>query len=138
MSALLTSPFLTSGAFFQKVAVSVSQLSFTTSHSSFLSADRSSLAFSDVAGFWPTQNIPFTLPAFIATNMAMCEWSPRIFGCQSQPNWFSLVAASPYTDFRYETTNLGIFAQYPVGMVSATLRNVSLEQPVVFSTISGV
>ena len=83
MSAVFTSPFLTSGAFLQKVAVSVSQLSFTTSHSSFLSAARSSLAFSDVAGFCPTQNIPFTLPAFIATNIAMCEWSPRIFGCQS-------------------------------------------------------
>src|SRR5438132_10951164 len=111
MCADLISASLTSAAYFQKVAVSVGQLSFTTSHSSFLSADRSSLAFSDVAGFCPTQNNPFTLPAFIATNMAMWEWSPRIFGCQSQPNWFSFVAASPYTDFRYETTNLGIFAQ---------------------------
>src|SRR5258706_5995767 len=111
MSAVLTVPFLTSGAFFQNIAVSVSQLSFTTSHSSFLRPDRSSLAFSEVAGFCPTQNIPFALPAFIATNMAMCEWSPRIFGCQSQPYWFSGVAASPYTDFRYETTNLGMFAQ---------------------------
>src|SRR5882724_12225763 len=111
MSAVLISPFLISGAFFQKVAVSVSQLSFTTSHSSFLNAERSNLALSDVAGFCPTQNIPFTAPAFIATNMAMCEWSPRIFGCQSQPNWFSWVAVSPYTDFIYETMNFGIFAQ---------------------------
>jgi hypothetical protein len=58
------------------------------------------LALTDVAGFCPTQNIPCTLPAFIATNIAICEWSPRIFGCQSQPNWFSLVATSP----RYPTT----------------------------------
>src|SRR4030095_7972695 len=111
MSAVLTSPFFTSGAFFQKVGAPGSQLSFTTSHSSFLNAERSSLAFTDVAGFWPTQNIPLTLAAFIATNMAMCEWSPRIFGCQSQPNWFSLVAASPYMDFIYETMNFGMFAE---------------------------
>ena len=69
MSAVLTSPLLTSGAFFQKVAVSCSQLSLTTSHSSLRIAARSSLALSDVAGFWPTQNMPFTLPSFIATNI---------------------------------------------------------------------
>src|SRR5438128_12678232 len=113
MSAVLIVPSLTSGAPFQKLAVSVSQLSFTTSHSSFLNAERSSLALSDVAGFCPTQYIPFTAPAFIATNMAMCEWSPRILGCQSQPNWFSRFAASPYTDFIYQTTNLGMLSQYP-------------------------
>lgn len=73
MSAVLTSPFFTSGALFQKFAVSVIQLSFTTSHSSFLRPARSIFALSDVAGFWPMQIMPFTFPAFIAANIAMCE-----------------------------------------------------------------
>src|SRR5258706_5107841 len=106
MSAVLTVPFLTSGAFFQNIAVSVSQLSFTTSHSSFLRPDRSSLAFSEVAGFCPTQNIPLTLPAVIPTNMAMCEGWPRIFGWQSQPDLVFRVAAVPCTDLCNRTTQL--------------------------------
>ena len=51
MSWLRTWPVVTSGAFFQKVAVSVSQLSLTTSHSSLPSPLRSTLALSEVAGF---------------------------------------------------------------------------------------
>jgi len=83
MSATLTSPFFTSGPRYQCVAVSVSQLSFTTSQSSCRSASRVAPPLSEVAGFWPTQHIPFTLPSAMAAKLAMCEWSPRIFGCQS-------------------------------------------------------
>ncbi len=74
-------------------------------------AARSSRAFSEVAGFCPTQSMPLTLPSFMATNIGRCEWSPRILGCQSQPNPFSRVAAGPYMDLRYETTNFGMAAQ---------------------------
>jgi hypothetical protein len=73
MSATLTSPLLTSGAFFQKVALSCSQLSLTTSHSSLRIAARSSFALSEVAGFWPTSSMPFTRPSFMATNIGRCE-----------------------------------------------------------------
>ena len=83
MSAGFTWPFFTSGAFFQKVALSCSQLSLTTSHSSARMPARSMRALSDVAGFWPMRSMPFTLPSFMATNIGRCEWSPRIFGCQS-------------------------------------------------------
>src|SRR5439155_1670995 len=60
MSAVFTSPLFTSGARYQYVAVSVSQLSFTTSQSSCRSARRVAVPLSDVAGFCPTQHIPFT------------------------------------------------------------------------------
>ena len=69
MSAGFTSPPFTSGASFQNVALSCSQLSLTTSHSSFLSPARSMRALSDVAGFCPTSSMPFTLSSFIATNI---------------------------------------------------------------------
>jgi len=83
MSAGLTLPLFTSGAACQKVALSVTQLSLTTSHSSLAMPRRSSSALSDVAGFWPMQSMPFTRPSFMATNIGRCEWSPRILGCQS-------------------------------------------------------
>ncbi len=83
MSAMFTSPFFTSGARYQWVAVSVSQLSFTTSQSSWRSARRVAVPFSDVAGFCPTTTMPLILPSAIAAKQAMWEWSPRIFGCQS-------------------------------------------------------
>ena len=44
ISSILTSPFLISGAFFQKVALSWTQLSLTASHSSRRNPARSSLA----------------------------------------------------------------------------------------------
>ena len=72
-----------SGLFCQNVAVSVSQLSLTTSHSSRARPLRSTLALRDVAGFWPTHSIPFTRPSFMATNIGRWEWSPMILGCQS-------------------------------------------------------
>ena len=83
MSAGLTLPLFTSGADCQKVALSVTQLSLTTSHSSLAMPRRSSSALSDVAGFCPMQSMPFTRPSFMATNIGRCEWSPRILGCQS-------------------------------------------------------
>src|SRR5882724_12942508 len=118
-SALFRWPLAISGLFCQKVAVSVSQLSLTTSHSSLASPLRSTLALSEVAGFWPTQSIPFTRPSFIATNIGRCEWSPMILGCQSYPKSLPVVAAAPYMDLRYETMNFGVLAQYPRGVVSA-------------------
>jgi hypothetical protein len=100
ISSTFTSPFFTSGAWYQWVAVSVSQLSFTTSQSSLRSARRVAGPFSEVAGFWPTTTAPRTFPCAIASKVARCEWSPRIFGCQSYPKSFSAVPASPYIDFR--------------------------------------
>ena len=82
MSSGRTSPFSTSGALYQKAAVSVSKLSLTTSQSSFASAARWSRPLSEVAGFWPIANMPRTLPSAMFTIIAMCEWSPAIFGCQ--------------------------------------------------------
>ena len=73
MSAGLISPRLISGAFFQNVALSCSQLSLTTSHSSLRIPARSSRALSEVAGFWPISSMPFTLPSFIATNIGRWE-----------------------------------------------------------------
>ena len=119
MSWLRTWPRVISGLFCQKVAVSVSQLSFTTSHSSLARPLRSTLALSEVAGFWPTQRSPFTRPSFMATNIGRCEWSPMILGCQSYPKSLSVVAAAPYIDLRYETMNFGVLAQYPRGVVSS-------------------
>src|SRR2546426_7661943 len=66
MSAIFTSPFFTSGPRYQWVAVSVSQLSFTTSQSSWRIASRVALPLREVAGFWPTQHIPLTLPSAMA------------------------------------------------------------------------
>src|SRR3989442_1041997 len=66
MSAIFTSPFFTSGPRYQCVAVSVSQLSFTTSQSSCRSATRVAPPLSEVAGFWPPQHIPLTGPADVA------------------------------------------------------------------------
>src|SRR5439155_6630860 len=83
MSLILTSPLFTSGARYQYVAVSVSQLSFTTTQSSCRSARRVAPPLSEVAGFCPTQHIALTLPSAMAAKLAMWEWSPRIFGCQS-------------------------------------------------------
>ncbi len=83
MSAIFTWPFFTSGPKYQCVAVSVSQLSFTTSQSSWRRACRVAVPLSEVAGFCPTQHIPFTLPSAIAAKVAMWEWSPRILGCKS-------------------------------------------------------
>ena len=65
------------------MAVSVSQLSFTTSQSSLRMAARWAEPLSDVAGFCPTQSIPLTFPSAIAAITAMWEKSPKIFGCQS-------------------------------------------------------
>ena len=73
MSAGLTSPLLISGAFFQNVALSCSQLSLTTSHSSLRMPARSSRALSEVAGFWPISSMPLTRPSFIATNIGRWE-----------------------------------------------------------------
>jgi hypothetical protein len=36
----------------------------------------------------------------MAIIIGMCEWSPEMRGCQAKPQSFSLVAASPYIDFR--------------------------------------
>src|SRR2546430_4025730 len=83
LSSILTSPRFTSGPRYQCVAVSVSQLSLTTSQLSCRNAPRVAPPLSEVAGFWPTHTIPLTLPSAMAANEAMCEWSPRIFGCQS-------------------------------------------------------
>src|SRR5882762_10633184 len=68
MSAIFTSPLFTSGPRYQCVAVSVSQLSLTTSQSSWRIASRVAVPLSEVAGFWPTQHIPFTLPSTMAAN----------------------------------------------------------------------
>jgi len=73
MSAIFTSPFFTSGPRYQCVAVSVSQLSFTTSQSSWRIASRVALPLREVAGFWPTQHIPLTLPSAMAAKLAMWE-----------------------------------------------------------------
>ena len=83
MSPSFTVPLLTSGAVFQNVAVSVTQLSLTTSHSSFPRPRRSTSALIEVAGFCPMQSMPFTRPSFMATNIGRCEWSPMILGCHS-------------------------------------------------------
>src|SRR4029453_5137392 len=127
MSCGLTFPLLTSGAFFQKVAVSVSQLSFTTSHWSLPRPLRSRLAWSDVAGFWPMQYMPLTRPSAMAANIAMCEWSPRIRGCQPKPKSFSGVAAAPYMDLRYDTMNFGVLAQKLRASVVALSQSSSVS-----------
>src|SRR5437867_9783681 len=74
MSSISTSPLFTSGARYQYVAVSVSQLSFTTTQSSCRSARRVAPPLSEVAGFCPTQHIALTLPSAMAEGKvkAMC------------------------------------------------------------------
>src|SRR5437762_5170942 len=74
ISAIFVSPLFTSGARYQWVAVSVSQLSFTTSQSSWRSARRVAVPLSDVAGFCPTITAPLIFPSAIAAKQAMCEW----------------------------------------------------------------
>jgi hypothetical protein len=51
MSSIFTSPLFTSGARYQYVALSVSQLSFTTNQSSWRKARRVAPPLSEVAGF---------------------------------------------------------------------------------------
>src|SRR2546428_12562296 len=106
MSAIFASPLFTSGARYQCVAVSVSQLSLTTSQSSCRSARRVAPPLSDVAGFWAPQHIPLTLPSTIPAEVAMWEGAPRVFGGQSQPKSFSAGPAAPDTDLEVATTNV--------------------------------
>jgi hypothetical protein len=72
---------LTSGLSFQKLAVSVSYRSRTTSHFSFANARRWNEAFwPPTAGFWPMAKKPSMLPFDISTNIGMWLWSPTVFG----------------------------------------------------------
>ena len=64
---------MTSGAAYQNEAVSVSKTSLTTSQGTVRSALRWRRPFNDVAGFWPMQSIPFTLPSAIRIIIGMCE-----------------------------------------------------------------
>ena len=104
---------LTSGLSFQKLAVSVSYRSRTTSQSSFASACRWNEAFwPPTAGFWPIAKKPLILPSDIATNIGMCEWSPMIFGAASRSrSRSSVVAASPNQALSWLTMNLGKLTQ---------------------------
>ena len=81
MSSVRIEPSTTSGALYQKAAVSVSKLSLTTSQSSLPSAARWKRAFwPPTAGFCPMANMPRTRPSLMAIIIGMWEWSPEMRG----------------------------------------------------------
>src|SRR2546427_12395785 len=84
MSWVLTSPLLTSGAFRQKVALSCTQLSLTTSHSSLRRPARSRRAFNEAARFLPGSIIPFNLQFVIPPNLDRSEADPKELGCHDE------------------------------------------------------
>ena len=96
MSSGRSSPDCTSGESRQKVAVSISAMSRTTSHFSLASARRCRPACCEpTAGFWPITKKPSTPPSSIRIVVAKCEWLPLIRGMAEKPYPFSSVAASP-------------------------------------------
>ena len=86
ISSVFSSPDSTSGASFQKVAVSISARSRTTSHFSDASARRCRPECCEpTAGFWPITNSPSSPPSSARSIVGKCEWLPVIFGRCSKP-----------------------------------------------------
>ena len=82
MSSVRIEPSATSGALYQKAAVSVSKLSLTTSQSSL--RQRRALEARVLAdrrpGSGPWRTCPCTRPSAMATIIGMWEWSPEMRG----------------------------------------------------------
>jgi len=111
VSSTLTSPLFTSGAVLQKLAVSCSQLSFT--HEPLELAHRGAFQLRVERGrrILADAQHPFDLPGIHGNeHREMRVVAKGFWGCQRSRNRFSGVAALPYMDLRYETTNFGVFA----------------------------
>ena len=97
MSAVASSPVSISGPSSQKVALSISTRSRTTSQSSSARARRCSRLLGEpTAGFSPKRKYPFTVPSSIPSMCWKAEWSPVMRGRWSKQKSFSAVAWSPH------------------------------------------
>ncbi len=108
MSCVFSSPDVTSGESRQKVALSISARSRTTSHFRLASARRCRPAcWEPTAGFWPMRNSPSRPPSSARSIVAKCTWLPEILGRWPKPKSLSAVAASPNHALSSEIEYLG-------------------------------
>src|SRR4030043_1695321 len=97
---------------FQKDPVSLSKTLTLTIQSSFAKAWRTFPALAlEQAGFIPQAKKPVKAPLYISSKRFNQEasWVGSSFGIHEYPNPFSLVAFSPYMDFRKLTRYFGRF-----------------------------
>ncbi len=116
ISSGFSSPDLTSGLSRQKVAVSISARSRTTTHLIFASARRCRPACCEpTAGFWPITKKPSRPPSSARIIVAKCEWLAVIFGSRGKPKSLSAFAFSPNHAFSSETAYLSKLVHQPRG-----------------------
>src|SRR4030042_314132 len=97
---------------FQKEPVSLSKTLTLTIQSSFAKAWRTFPALAlEQAGFMPQAKKPVKAPLYISSKRFNQEasWVGSSFGIHEYPNSFSLVAFSPYIDFKRLIRYLGRF-----------------------------
>jgi len=111
MSSTLTSPLFTSGAVLQKLAVSCSQLSFTTSHSELAHRGAFQLRVERGRRILADAQHPFDLPGIHGNEHREMRVVAKDSGDASESrNRSPESAALPYMDLRYERRNFGVFA----------------------------